>query len=296
MGRHKDSETLKFIKWLKDKGDNLGYLTQEEYPIGEGFFIDLIWKYNEKMDPLVTFEIETSNQSDVFKNTMKIFSTRQSVVIKPLQHFSIILKNSLTKYQKECLHLFLDHYNIELFENAISEPIQKELERKLDNLPYNPLYTPSYTPLSDNNEFLYLFKEQFLFGIYSIKSATQIFGSKLPYLLKEDFVPPGEIHPFLKAQQLIDYSEKRLTKIKKVSDIKPEDYKTYLSLSRLATEINALERNLIASDICPKCGSKLIGDEIYHGGTEDNPMPYAITYYNGCESCDYELNRDTIYL
>jgi hypothetical protein len=48
LGRHKNPQTLDFIKRLKEKGESLGYKTAEEQPIMGGlYFADLVWQLSQ---------------------------------------------------------------------------------------------------------------------------------------------------------------------------------------------------------------------------------------------------------
>ena len=63
MGRHRDSDTLEFIKWLENKGVELGYQSKTEYPVGNNeYFIDVVWKYPECSTPLITFEVDRAEK------------------------------------------------------------------------------------------------------------------------------------------------------------------------------------------------------------------------------------------
>jgi hypothetical protein len=91
MGLHDDPDSLALIDWLARKGQELGYYVEKECAIANNAYsIDLVWKFKQGQDPLITFEIETANRSGVFTNTLKIFGTRQALVRKPLRHFAIV--------------------------------------------------------------------------------------------------------------------------------------------------------------------------------------------------------------
>jgi len=288
MGRHKDSDTLDFLKWIGKKGNDLGYHTEIECPIGyNDYFIDIVWKYHETDIPLITFEVETTNRNGIFKNTMKIFGTKQSRVQKPFRHFMVVLKNSLTESQKSSLHIFLDHFNISLYENIFNDSKKrKELESELDNLISNQ-------PREDRT-FLNLLKSNMMINISAIEYAFSKFGYNLPFLLKDDFIPLGEKHVYEKAFKMMEYLTDRISTSRSIKDVKRKDFEIFIELTKLAERIDAKESYLLSNGICPKCGSKLTQRQIYHAGTEFDPEPYAVTYIDGCESCDYELNRETI--
>ena len=288
MGRHRDPDTLNFIEWLRKKGDDLGYCTEIECPIGyNDYYVDVVWKYHKEQTPLITFEVETSNPGRIFKNTMKIFGTKQSHVKKPFHHFMIVLKASLTQSQKAPLHIFLDHHNISLYENIFNEPDKhKELENELNSLTSNPP--------REGGPFLSFFRSSVFFNIGDIEYALSKFGHDLPFSLEDDLVPLGEKHTYKKSSEMIKYLKNRLHEIQSIKDVTKEDFEIFLELTRLAERIDAKENYLLSQGICPKCGSRLTQKQIYHGGTEYDPEPYAVTYIDGCEACDYELNRETI--
>jgi hypothetical protein len=139
VGKHKDPDALHFIDWLSQKGESLGFLVKKEYELLKGeYFVDLVWKLDEKQDPLVTFEIETKDHQGVFSNTEKIFGPPSKMVLKPWRHFMIIYKDKLSKGHKTALFSKLTAHNISLFENVFHEVKKKEkLERDLENITYD---------------------------------------------------------------------------------------------------------------------------------------------------------------
>lgn len=139
MGRHKDSDTLSFIEWLRKKGESLGFIVKPEYALHKNeYFVDLVWKLQESKDPLITFEIETRDNPRVFSNTAKIFGTSSKLVSKPWRHFMIIYKSELSKGHKNSLFNVIHRHNVFLFENVFIKPEKKqELEKLLETLPYD---------------------------------------------------------------------------------------------------------------------------------------------------------------
>ena len=121
LGEHKDTKSLWLLNWLKVKGTNLGYFTEREYRIGDRNKIDVVWKNTEEGDPIITFEVETTNSNTIFKNTAKIFGSQKDKVPKPHYHFMIVLKRSLTKDQKDSLFSVLNLQNAFLFENLLND-------------------------------------------------------------------------------------------------------------------------------------------------------------------------------
>ena len=91
-----------------------------------------------------------------------------------------------------------------------------------------------------------------------------------------------------------DYLRNRIWQIRRESDLNKEDIEALIFIVKVATTITAKENLLLSNGVCPKCGKKIGQRPIYHGGTEEDPVPYAVTYIIGCEECDYELNRETI--
>ena len=136
MGRHTDPETLAFIGKLKEKGESLGYRTEEEYPMFGGlYFADLIWQLAKDQAPLVTFEVETSESLRVFKNTSKYFDNYSKNVPKPFRHFMILMKGKLSEGVRHPMQRYLDYYNVSLFEDvANDQEAVKILFEELDRL------------------------------------------------------------------------------------------------------------------------------------------------------------------
>ena len=285
MGRHTDPFTLELIEWLQRKGENFGFMSETEFPIGGNYFIDLVWRFDNNLDPIVTFEIETRNTNTVFKNTCKIFASRQSVVKRPYQHFSIVCKSRLSDGQIEGLHFFLDHYNISLYQNIFNEPeLMKKLENELNE----------YDFMKHDSELINSFRSNGLLGISDIDYALHQYGNELPFMFESDIVRREETHPYKDIRKTTYYVRNRIRKIKKENDLNKKDLESLLKIIRLSENINAKENILLNNGICPKCGGNLTQKQIYHGGSELNPEPYAITYIDGCEDCDFELNRETI--
>lgn len=136
MGRHKDPETLALIQWLMKKGESLGFWVKDEFTLKKGeYFVDLVWKINEKQPPLITFEIETKDNERVFRNTLKIFGTSSDYIIKPWYHFMIIHKSKLSKSSKKALSNILNQHNIRLYESIYNDDEKlNSLESELDKL------------------------------------------------------------------------------------------------------------------------------------------------------------------
>jgi hypothetical protein len=137
LGRHKDPETLTFLSKLKQKGESLGYKTEEEYPMLEGlYFADMVWQLVKDQAPLVTFEVETSAESsNVFKNTSKYFDTYSKDVPKPFRHFMIIMKGRLPEGVRLPMQRYLNSYNVSLFEDVSNDKeAAKILFEELDRL------------------------------------------------------------------------------------------------------------------------------------------------------------------
>ena len=136
MGRHRDPQTLDFIRKLKEKGESLGYETEDEYEMLGGLYAaDLVWKLAKEQDPLVTFEVETEDNPRVFRNIMKYFDTLSSEITKPYRHFLIVIKGELSQGTRKPLRRYIDQYNVSLFENvANDERNQKSLFDQLDEL------------------------------------------------------------------------------------------------------------------------------------------------------------------
>jgi hypothetical protein len=136
LGRHTDPETLAFIRKLKEKGESLGYRTEEEYPmLGGLYFADLIWQLAKDQAPLVTFEVETSESLRVFKNTSKYFDNYSKNVPKPFRHFMILMKGKLPEGVRLPMQRYLDYYNVSLFEDvANDQEAARILFEELDRL------------------------------------------------------------------------------------------------------------------------------------------------------------------
>lgn len=122
MGRHTDPQTLDLIKKLKEKGEALGYETQQEYPMMAGtYFADLVWQLGKDQSPLVTFEVETEESLRVFKNTTKYFDTLSEDVPKPYRHFIILMKGKLSEGVRKPIQRYINYYNISLFEDVAND-------------------------------------------------------------------------------------------------------------------------------------------------------------------------------
>lgn len=136
MGRHKDPQTLDFIKRLKEKGESLGYKTAEEQPIMGGlYFADLVWQLAEGQPPLVTFEVETAETVYVFKNTAKYFDNLSKDVPKPYRHFAILVNGKLSEGVRLPFQRYMNYYNISLFEDiANNSEAVRILFEELDRL------------------------------------------------------------------------------------------------------------------------------------------------------------------
>jgi hypothetical protein len=139
MGKHKDQDTLAFIDYLKQKGEQLGFIVDTEYELCEKeYFVDLVWKLQKDKNPLFTFEIETRDHSGIFSNVSKIFGTPSDVVVKPWRHFIIIYKSRLSKGHKNSLSNVLKLHNILLFENVFNEKTERDrLEKALEGCAYD---------------------------------------------------------------------------------------------------------------------------------------------------------------
>jgi hypothetical protein len=288
MGQHQDSDSLELIDLLAQKGKELGYYVEKECLIADGdYSIDLVWKYKREHDPLITFEVETSNRSGIFSNTLKIFGTEQSLVRKPYWHFAIIHKAELTRGQKNSISLILKYNNISLYENIFhdEEKLQKLVD-ELDHLMSNPR--------ANEEPIISFIRSSALFDSGTLSSALAKFGGNLPYLLQDDFVPQGENHPYFSIPTLLEYLNHRLPEIHYAKDIREEDFEAFMKITKLAERLDAKENLLLHNKICPKCGSKITERQIYHGCSESHPEPDAITYIIGCESCDYVINEETI--
>ena len=139
MGRHKDPDTLSFIEWIRKKGESLGFVAEPEYALHKDeYFVDLVWKLGKEQEPLITFEIETKDNTGVFSNTAKIFDTSSRLVSKPWRHFMIIYKTELSPGHKNSLFNVIHQHNILLFENVFNDEKKKEeLEKTLESLAYD---------------------------------------------------------------------------------------------------------------------------------------------------------------
>ncbi|MCB2141281.1 hypothetical protein KQH27_01075 [bacterium] len=132
MGKHRDTETINFISWLKNLGHNLGFFVEDEEHIGDGDYdLDLGFKITRDQHSIITFEVETSNTNTLYKNLSKLFASTSTKVKKPLYHFIIIYKSKLTEGQKDSVSYFLNFNNIFLFENVFNEKIVKKEIRDL---------------------------------------------------------------------------------------------------------------------------------------------------------------------
>jgi hypothetical protein len=138
MGHHIDPDTLKFLDWLKIKGESLSYIAELEYPLAHKKFVDVVWKLSESQSPLVTFEVETKDGRVIFCNTAKIYGPSVLTVPKPWHHFMIIYKGHLSAGHKDSLFNLINQNNVHLFEDIFGTPKNlKKLEQKLENLKYD---------------------------------------------------------------------------------------------------------------------------------------------------------------
>jgi len=136
MGRHTDPDTLALIKRLARKGESLGFWVKDEYVWIKGeSFVDLVWKVSEDKPPLITFEVETRQNTGVFSNTLKIWGPPTSDMLRPWHHFMIIHKSNLTEGTKRSLSAILSQNNIHLYESTFGDETKiNEIETKLDSL------------------------------------------------------------------------------------------------------------------------------------------------------------------
>ena len=133
MGRHKDTEILRLIEDLKEKGKSLGFMANDEFKLLNGiYYVDLVWTpYEEGHAIFVTFEIEKEDERTL-KNTDKIFDTPTSAVEKPYQHFIIIFDGNLSAGDKIIVDEKARRYNILVFENIKNNT--EERRRLFDEL------------------------------------------------------------------------------------------------------------------------------------------------------------------
>ncbi len=136
MGRHRDKDTLEFIDWLKAKGESLGYVAELEYPLVEKeYFVDVVWKLKKEQTPLMTFEVETSDNRSIFCNTLKIYGTPSDTVTKPWKHFMIIFKGKLPAGHRRSIANLISQHNLFLFEDIYDKKENmKKLAEKLQTL------------------------------------------------------------------------------------------------------------------------------------------------------------------
>lgn len=141
MGRHKDPDTLAVMQWLMELGEELNFVTAEEYVIKAGeFFADVVWMLGEGDDPIITFEIETSDNVRVFSNTMKWFGTPSDYVTKPWRHYMVIAKGELTSGHRAALTNLINQHNISIFEDVHNDlqkkgDLETELRSKAQDIP-----------------------------------------------------------------------------------------------------------------------------------------------------------------
>jgi hypothetical protein len=136
MGKHRDPDTLKFLEWLKSKGETLGYVAELEYPMaGKKHIFDVVWKLRKEHSPLVIFEVETRDGRVIFCNSNKIYGPPSDIVPKPWHHFMIIFKGKLSKGHKLSLFNLVNQHNVDVIEDIFgNEENKKALEAKLDTL------------------------------------------------------------------------------------------------------------------------------------------------------------------
>jgi len=123
-----------------------------------------------------------------------------------------------------------------------------------------------------------------------------LYGEKIPYSVKGDYVFFEDEHPYERLKSLRDGIETRIREIDSIDDLKQGDLDNLVDLIKEIERLDAKEDVLLRFRICPKCGGKIINTERGVGGSPEDPIPYAVVYRVGCENCDYELNSETIEL
>ena len=147
--------------------------------------------------------------------------------------------------------------------------------------------------VDDKVPFLSFFQKNFSLAIYSLEADFAKFGTKLPYLLKDDFVPFRESHIYETAPKIIEKLKKRQQQIRSVVHLTNEDLDNLLLLTKLVERIDGMETLCLSQGVCPKCGAQIIETQKNYGGFREDG-PYAIEYRVGCETCDYLLHHDVI--
>lgn len=130
--------------------------------------------------------------------------------------------------------------------------------------------------------------------ISQAKWNLQQYGDEPPYSVKRDIVMPSEQHPYKSLKSLVETVDSRISEIHKIDDLKRQDIENLVKLIRETKRLDAKEDVLLHSNICPKCGGKIVDTQRSVGGNVNDPMPTAIICRVGCEKCDYELNSETI--
>jgi hypothetical protein len=291
MGKHTDPDALACINWLDNKGKQLGYIVEKECHVGDNeYFIDVVWKYKHEQQPIITFEIETTNQSSIASNILKLFCTEQSHVRKPFRHFMVILKSDLTSGQKNMLKRIIDYEPISVYESlSLDAENKKRLEKELDNLLTN-------RPEVEEPIVSFL-KAKILYDTNILQTARAKFGNELPFMLKDDIVHIDETHPFFLISAMMEYLNVRLPKLRYAKDIDERDFDMFFEIISLAERIDAKKNILTYNKICPKCGFELSEwTDWLGGGYGSDLICGSVITTIGCKKCCYEASQETKYL
>lgn len=136
LGRHKIPEIIEFIKSLKDKGESLGFIVEDECKVLDGlYWIDLVWSYRKDHSLFITFEIENKETERLLKNIEKIFKPPSSEVEKPYHHFIIIFNGTLSAGMKKIVNEETRRLNVHVFEDLKNDSSEyQRLNKKLKQL------------------------------------------------------------------------------------------------------------------------------------------------------------------
>ena len=124
----------------------------------------------------------------------------------------------------------------------------------------------------------------------------QHYGEKTPHVAKSDYSIFTGRESYAELKELVKVSEKWLNRGLETEELQHSDLNNLISLIGIISRIKGKEEALLRYLVCFKCGGKIVETQEEFGGSEYDPEPDGFVCRVSCEKCDYELNRETIYI
>ena len=153
-----------------------------------------------------------------------------------------------------------------------------------------------YYEKSKNMTFKQLFYRMLAHHTREASGLIQDYGEKTPHVAKSDYSIFTGKESYAELKELVKVSEKRLDSVSEAEEVQHSDLQNLINLIKIISRIKGKEETLLRYSVCPKCGGKIVESQRQFGGSEYHPEPDGFVYRIGCEKCDYELNRETIYI